>query len=227
MVMRLGRGRPRWRSLVRLPDEELVAQARRGSWRATERLLQKYRRLVEGKARAYFVMGADHEDVVQEGMIGLHKAIRDFSSQSVSSFSAFAELCVTRQLITAVKTGRRQKHTALNASVSLDLAPSDDQYERAVRAAERGAVASDPQAIVLGLQGCEELLRRISQRLSPLEASALTGYIRGRSYHDIARDLSRGVKQIDNALQRAKRKLARDMRQRIPMPAATEQAAGS
>ncbi|MFQ5810582.1 MAG: RNA polymerase sporulation sigma factor SigH [Armatimonadota bacterium] len=230
MATRLGRRRLRWRSLAGMGDEELVAWAKRGSWRATERLLRKYGRLVESKARAYFVLGADHEDVVQEGMIGLHKAIRDFSACGVSSFSAFAELCVTRQLITAVKTGRRHKHVALNASVSLDEISTDDPHERALRAAVRRALKSDPQAIVLGKHARDEIIERIRQCLSPLEADALSGYIRGRSYHDIARDLSRGVKQIDNALQRAKRKLAQDIqrgRGRMQMPAATEQVVGS
>jgi RNA polymerase sporulation-specific sigma factor len=209
-------------------DEDLVVRAKGGSWRAMESLLRKYRRLVEGKARAYYVMGADHEDVVQEGMIGLHKAIRDFSACEMRSFGAFAELCVTRQLITAVKTGRRHKHVALNASVSLDEPSRDDPHERALGAAVRRVLTSDPQAIVLGRHARDEIVERIRRCLSPLEADALSGYIRGRSYHDIARDLSRGVKQIDNALQRAKRKLAQDMRRGpVRMPAATEQAAGS
>jgi RNA polymerase sporulation-specific sigma factor len=210
----LARKPVRRRSVATMGDEELVARAKRGSRWAIERLLQKYRRLVEGKARAYFVIGADHEDVIQEGMIGLHKAIRDFSARGVANFSAFAELCVTRQLITAVKRGRRRKHAALNASVSLDETPPDDSHERALRAAVRRALISDPQAIVLGEQGREEIVERMRRCLSPLEATALSEYIRGRSYHDIARDLSRGVKQIDNALQRAKRKLARDLQQR-------------
>jgi RNA polymerase sporulation-specific sigma factor len=207
-------------------DDELVARAKRGSRRATERLLRKYRRLVESKARAYFVVGADHEDVVQEGMIGLHKAIRDFSSRGVTRFGPFAELCVTRQLITAVKTGRRHKHTALNASVSLDQSPQDELQERALLVALREGRASDPQAIVLGQEEREEIIQRIRYCLSPLEAMALSGYIRGRSYHDIADDLSRGVKQIDNALQRAKRKLARDLR-RVQISATVEQVTGS
>lgn len=212
MDTRLRRRRSGRRSRARMGDEELVAWAKRGSWRAMERLLQRYRGLVEGKARAYFVMGAERDDVVQEGMIGLHKAIRDFSARGLATFSTFADVCVTRQLITAVKTARRHKHTALNASISLDQPPQDDAHDRALRAAVSGTLTSDPQAIVLGKQGRAEMLRRIRQRLSPLEAGALSGYIRGRSYYEIARDLSRGVKQIDNALQRAKRKLAGELR---------------
>jgi len=202
----------RWGSLRWMPDEVLVARAKEGSQPATEHLLRKYRNLVEGKARAYFLVGADHEDVVQEGMIGLFKAIRDFSHDKLSAFRSFAELCVTRQIITAVKTATRQKHSALNSYVSMDGPAADDTAAARTLAETLAEVGQfSPEELVLGRHLKHQLHWHIERDLSDLEAQALSRYIQGKSYHEIARDLSREVKQIDNALQRAKKKIVRTL----------------
>lgn len=200
------------RSFDLMGDEEVVGYARRGSEPATEHLLRKYRTLVEGKARAYFLIGADREDVVQEGMIGLFKAIRDFKRDRLSAFRSFAELCVTRQIITAVKTATRQKHVLLNSYVSLDAPLSDEQAERTLLDALQPPCRCDPERVAMGRQFCSAVNRRIRHDLSELEARALLSYTEGKSYHDIAAELGCEVKQIDNALQRAKKKVIRTLR---------------
>jgi RNA polymerase sporulation-specific sigma factor len=195
----------------RMADEEVVAQAKRGSLWATEHILRKYRHLVEGKAKSYFLLGADHEDVVQEGMIGLFKAIRDFSGDNLAAFRSFAELCVTRQIITAVKTATRHKHSLLNTYVSVELSSAEHDDEPALRDLLIEDHPSDPQEVFLCREFRSEVDGQIRQVLSPLEAEALRRYIEGKSYQDIARDLRCGVKQVDNALQRAKKKMGRSL----------------
>lgn len=193
-------------------DEEVVAWAKEGSLRATEHLLRKYRGLVEGKAKSYFVLGADHEDVVQEGMIGLFKAIRDFSGENLSAFRSFAELCITRQIITAVKTATRQKHSLLNNYVSMEAPAAEAEDEAPLREVIIESRPSDPQELYLCSEFRCEVDGQMRSRLSPLEAGVLRRYIEGKSYGDIARELGRGVKQVDNALQRAKKKMGRGLR---------------
>jgi len=191
----------------RMRDEELVGYARQGSRTATEHLLNKYRKLVEGKARAYFLMGADHEDVVQEGMIGLFKAIRDFKHDKLSAFRSFAELCITRQIITAVKTATRQKHILLNRYVSLDTPLHEDTAQCTLLDALQELRPNSPERIVTGREFRRELYRRIRYDLSRLEARVLLRYTEGKSYSEIAAELGCNVKQVDNALQRAKKKI--------------------
>lgn len=195
-----------------MTDEEAALRAKQGSLGATEYLLRKYRHLVEGKARAYFVLGADHEDVVQEGMIGLFKAIRDFSEENLSAFRSFAELCITRQIITAVKTATRQKHWLLNTYVSMECPGADADEEPPLREVIVESRPSDPQELFLSSEFQIEVDGQIRARLSPLEAAVLGQYIEGKSYGDIAQELSRNVKQVDNALQRSKRKMGRGLR---------------
>jgi RNA polymerase sporulation-specific sigma factor len=195
-----------------MPDEEVVARAKQGSLRATEHILRKYRSLVEGKARSYFLLGADHEDVVQEGMIGLFKAIRDFSEENLSAFRSFAELCITRQIITAVKTATRQKHALLNTYISMELPLAEREDEPLLREVIMEERSSDPQELMLSEEFRCEVDGQIRQCLSPLEAAALRRYIEGKTYGDIARELKRDIKQIDNALQRAKKKMGRSLR---------------
>jgi RNA polymerase sporulation-specific sigma factor len=192
-----------------MADEELIVQSQHGCGRAIEFLLGRYRGLVEGKARAYFLMGADHDDVVQEGMIGLFKAIRDFSSEHLCAFRSFAELCVTRQIITAVKTATRQKHAVLNHYLSLESALADEEGERTLEEVLPLPLGEDPGEAIAGRAAGQDIRARIRQELSPLESQALLRYIEGESYQDIAGSLGRQVKQIDNALQRAKKKLMR------------------
>lgn len=195
----------------RMPDEEVVARAKGGSLRATEHILRKYRHLVEGKARSYFLLGADHEDVVQEGMIGLFKAIRDFSDGNLAAFRSFAELCITRQIITAVKAATRQKHSLLNNYVSIEMPALDSDDEPVLRDVFVEVCPSDPQELYL----CRDFHTRVDgairRNLSRLEAETLRRYIEGKSYGDIARELGCGVKQVDNALQRAKKKMGRSL----------------
>lgn len=186
-------------------DEEVIAHAQAGSAGATEHLLTKYRGLVEGKARSYYLAGADHEDVVQEGMIGLYKAIRDFSELGLSAFRCFAELCVTRQIISAVKTATRHKHQVFNQCLSLDAPLGEEGSDW--REALVDPLAPDPAEVVAARAFCAEVVGNVHQVLSDFEAQALAGYLQGESYHHIAQGLNSKVKQIDNALQRAKRKL--------------------
>ncbi len=198
-------------SISRMADEEVVAQAKQGSWWATEHILRKYRHMVEGKARSYFLLGADHDDVVQEGMIGLFKAIRDFSGGNLAAFRSFAELCITRQIITAVKTATRHKHSLLNAYVSVELPSAEQDDEQSLRDLLVEERPSDPQELFLCREFRSEVDGTIRQVLSPLEATALRRYIEGKSYQDIAGELQCGVKQVDNALQRAKKKMGRSL----------------
>lgn len=174
----------------------------------------RYRGLVESKARAYFVLGADHDDVVQEGMIGLFKAIRDFREDRLNRFRPFAELCVTRQIITAVKTATRHKHGPLNASVSLNQRLSGDEaHEQTLLDVlpDRGALAAvDERLFAKPLAGD---LQEIEEALSELEKNVLAQYLEGRTYSEMSATLHCHTKSIDNALQRAKRKIGQLMRQ--------------
>lgn len=192
-------------------DEQVVLYAKSGSQPATQHLLSKYRTLVEGKAKSYFLAGAEHEDVVQEGMIGLFKAIRDFSSENLSAFKSFAELCVTRQIITAIKTATRQKHSPLNYSVSMD-APGEELECGAVAGRPPAVPAiDDPHRVAKGRQLCQMIREYIEHDLSELEADTLLLYMKGRTYRQIARELGCDTKQVDNALQRAKKKMGRNL----------------
>jgi RNA polymerase sporulation-specific sigma factor len=188
-------------------DEELVARSWTGDSEALDQLLARYRNFVRIKARSYFLVGADREDVVQEGMIGLYKAIRDFDASHLASFRSFAELCITRQIITAIKTATRQKHSPLNSYVSLYV-PSyrDDEPEHDLLDSFISDTA-DPADSVVSSQALAEIEEYFGDILSDLEANVLQRYIEGQSYQEIAAELKRHVKSIDNALQRIKRKL--------------------
>ncbi len=188
-------------------DEDIVRHARHGSDEATEHLLSKYRGLVEGKARSYFLAGADHEDVIQEGMIGLYKAIRDFRTDKLSHFRAFAELCVTRQIITAVKTATRQKHVPLNRYVSLHGTPAGGESEGALIDVLPDTCVVDPERVVIGEQVVNYLTSGVHEELSALESEVLKCYLQGMSYREMAACLACHTKSVDNALQRAKRKI--------------------
>jgi RNA polymerase sporulation-specific sigma factor len=191
-------------------DERVVAAAKGGCASATEHLLRKYRYLVEGKARSYYLVGAEHDDVVQEGMIGLYKAIRDYSHrQHLSAFRSFADLCITRQIITAIKTATRRKHWLLNTYVSIEAPLEEDTEERTLRDTLPQGRKGQPDRLVLGAQFQGQVRSMILSDLSDLEAQALLSYIEGDSYQEIARKLVKDVKQIDNALQRAKKKIGR------------------
>jgi RNA polymerase sporulation-specific sigma factor len=201
--------------LDRLEDTELVEQARYGEERAIEVLLARYRNFARSKARSYFLAGSEREDVVQEGMIGLFKAIRDFDLQQKIPFRAFAELCISRQILTAIKTANRHKHHPLNSSVSLDAPAYEDNDASSVAdhlmSPRR---TSDPAELVISAEEIEALRTSMNRNLTELEGEVLTLYMDGKSYEEIAGTLGNHVKSIDNALQRIKRKLQRHISQR-------------
>lgn len=188
-------------------DEEIVLEAKNGNVRAQEYLISKYENFVKAKAKSYFLIGADKEDIYQEGMIGLYKAIRDFKPDKLTSFKAFAELCVTRQIITAIKTATRQKHIPLNTYVSLNKPIYEEESDRTLLDVLAGFRITDPEELVISQEQMEHIEGEISKVLSDLELEVLTSYLDGKSYQEIAYDLDRHAKSIDNALQRVKRKL--------------------
>ena len=196
-------------ALDQLTDVELVAQAQQGCADSLVALIDRYRRFARAKARGYFLVGADADDVEQEALIGIYKAARDFRPEHLASFRAFAELCVTRQIITAIKTATRQKHQALNQYVSISTPrTTDDSGDRAVdeliHVHRHGA---DPADRVIAEERFGAMRQRLSEVLSGLEVEVLSLYVEGRSYQEIGEQLDRHVKSIDNALQRIKRKL--------------------
>lgn len=192
-------------------DEELIEMVQQGNIDALDFLITKYRLLVRAKARSYFLIGADKEDIMQEGMIGLYKAIRDFKGDKLSSFRAFAELCITRQIITAIKTATRQKHIPLNSYVSLDKPIFDEESDRTLMDMLTGAIMDDPEELMIHREEFGYLEEKIGEILSELEQQVLSLYLDGQSYHEISAELNRHVKSIDNALQRVKRKLERHL----------------
>jgi len=197
-------------ALTELTDDDLVARFQDGDTEALEVLLQRYRRFARAKARGYFLIGADSDDIEQEGMIGLFKAVRDFRSDRQASFRAFAELCITRQIITAIKTATRQKHQPLNSYVSLSGTPtnnSEEQSERTVEEVLEAKGLADPIDVIISMENLSSMRRSMAEMLSGLEVEVLRLYVEGKSYQEIAVSLGRHVKSIDNALQRIKRKL--------------------
>ncbi len=188
-------------------DEEIAEEAKHGSSVALEFLINKYKNFVKAKARSYFLIGADREDIIQEGMIGLYKAIRDFKGDKLSSFRAFAELCITRQIITAIKTATRQKHIPLNSYVSLNKPIYDEDSDRTLLDILSGAKITDPEELMINREEYHDIEFKMGEILSDLEWKVLMLYLEGKSYQEIAVELKRHVKSIDNALQRVKRKL--------------------
>lgn len=188
-------------------DEEVAGEAKGGCSLALEYLILKYRNFVKAKARSYFLIGADREDIIQEGMIGLYKAIRDFRGDKLSSFRAFAELCITRQIITAIKTATRQKHIPLNSYVSLNKPIYDEDSDRTLLDILSGAKITDPEELMINREEYNNIEFQMGEILSDLEWKVLMLYLEGKSYQEIAVELRRHVKSIDNALQRVKRKL--------------------
>ena len=197
-----------------MPDEEIVEQFRNGDEMAQEYLIVKYKNFVRSKARSYFLIGADREDIIQEGMIGLYKAIRDYRGDKLSSFRAFADLCITRQIITAIKTATRQKHIPLNSYVSLNKPIYDEDSDRTLMDVLSGMRITDPEELIISQEEIDDIELKMGEILSPLEWKVLTYYLDGKSYQEIAEILGRHVKSIDNALQRVKRKLERYLEKR-------------
>ena len=190
-----------------MPDEQVVEKCHEGDSLAMEYLLNKYKNFVRSKARSYFLIGADHEDIVQEGMIGLFKAIRDFRPDKLASFRAFAELCITRQIITAIKTATRQKHIPLNSYVSLNKPIYDEESDRTLMDIIVEGHVDNPEELIISQEDLHGINKTLAEMLSDLEKDALNLYLDGKSYVEIAEELGRHAKSIDNALQRVKRKL--------------------
>ena len=201
-------------ALAEYDDETLVERARDGDEGAIEVLINRYRHYARAKARSYFLAGADREDIVQEGMIGLYKAVRDFQVDRNTAFRAFAELCITRQIITAIKTATRQKHAPLNSYVSLNKAAGDADDDRPLEHALIAPLTSDPAELVVSADEIAGIKESMGQVLSSLETEVLQLYMEGKSYQEIAGMLGRHVKSIDNALQRIKRKLEQYLNER-------------
>lgn len=194
-------------NLRMLDDDEIIRLVHQGNGHALDFLINKYRTFVRAKARTYFLIGADREDIIQEGMIGLYKAIRDYDGDKLSSFKAFAELCITRQIITAIKTATRQKHIPLNSYISLDKPMYDEESDRTLLDVIAGSRAIDPQELLVNREKYLDMELKLSELLSELEKKVLHLYLDGRTYQEISVELRRHVKSIDNALQRVKRKL--------------------
>jgi len=195
--------------LSRGPERNLILAAQGGDEAASAALLRRYRGFVRSKARAYFVAGGDRDDVIQEGMIGLYKAIRDYDVTQPTSFRSFAELCVTRQLISAIKSASRYKHAPLNGYVSLSRSTTAEGEggERVLEDILAAKQMCDPAEIVIAQWETSSISRGFMQALSPFETEVLRLYVDGKSYQEVAEGLGRHVKAVDNALQRVKRKV--------------------
>ncbi len=198
-------------------DEELVRRARAGHDASLHRLLLRHQRLARMRARAYFVAGAEHEDVVQEGMIGLYKAVQEFDPGRDASFRTFADLCVSRQIVSAVRAASRRKHGPLNGYVPFHRpVPTADGGERPWEEALPASPLADPAEQLLCAERIRDLRRHVDTALSDLETEVLRLHVEGMSYQDIARRLQRRAKSVDNALQRIKRKLDAHLHSREP-----------
>ena len=190
-----------------MSDDELVELVHQGDMEAQETLIKRYKNFVLAKSRSYFLVGADREDIVQEGMIGLYKAVRDYKIERLASFRAFAELCITRQIITAIKAATRQKHQPLNTYISLNKPIYDEESDRTLLDILKGGKLSNPEALFISNETYDLIESEISSMLSDLEFDVLQEYLDGKSYQKIADNLGKHVKSVDNALQRVKRKL--------------------
>ncbi|HVF54428.1 MAG TPA: RNA polymerase sporulation sigma factor SigH [Actinomycetota bacterium] len=195
-------------------DVELLERAREGSERDLEELINRYRNLARSKARSYFMAGAGQDDLVQEAMIGLFKAARDFDPAQETPFSAFAELCITRQILTAIKMANRMKHQPLNASVSLDVQSSSNGEEWSPLDLLPSSGLSDPAELVVCAEEIDDIRESLRTKLTSLESEVLRLYMDKKSYEEIALTLGNHVKSVDNALQRIKRKLKTHLTER-------------
>ena len=199
---------PQERSRRELEDLQLVLRARNDDSAALDALIRRYTGFVRLKASSYFLAGGESDDLIQEGLIGLYKAVRDFRSDKETSFRSFAELCITRQIITAIKTATRYKHAPLNTYVSFSQTPAgQDDGECTLGDALPGPGVHDPAICVISTEELQSLVFCLGTGLSPLEADALKLYLEGNSYDEMAEELGCDTKTIDNALQRVKRKV--------------------
>lgn len=196
-----------YKELAQMSDDDLIVLSKDGDGYATEVLLEKYRNFVRSRSRTYFLIGADKEDIIQEGMIGLYKAIRDYKPEAQASFKSFAELCITRQIITAIKSATRQKHFPLNSYISLNKPIYDDESERILIDTVVERKRLDPEEIMIDKERFYSIEEKLSKILSKLEWKVLLKYLEGNSYTEIAAGIGKSEKSIDNALQRIKKKI--------------------
>ena len=195
-------------------EYNIVLKASNGDKIALEYIITKYKNFVKAKAKSYFLVGADKEDIIQEGMIGLYKAVRDFDGSKSNSFKCFAEICITRQIITAIKTATRQKHIPLNSYVSLNKPIYDEESDRTLLDIIATSIVTDPEELIISKEELKNIENKMNELLSDLELEVLELYLNGKSYQYIADKLDRDVKSIDNALQRVKRKLEKHLENR-------------
>lgn len=189
-----------------MTDEEIVVIAQNGNEEALDFILHKFRPHVARKANSYFLAGADKDDIIQEGMIGLFKAVRDYKTDKDAAFRSFAELCITRQIISAVKSASRLKHSPLNSYISLDKPIQDDNYDSTLLDIIAAGGASNPEDIIIGRENMEQVEIKMEEVLSRFECEVLSLYLTGKSYSEISVILKKDPKSIDNALQRIKKK---------------------
>ena len=195
-------------------DDNMVFRAKAGDEKSLNHILRKYRNFVRSKAKPFFIVGADKEDILQEGMIGLFKAIRDYDEEKTVSFRAFAELCVTRQIITAVKTATRQKHIPLNSYISLNKPMSEEDTDKTLMDMMKNSHISDPEQLIISKEEMKLIEEKTKEMLSEFETRVLSLYLKGYSYNEISEKLCKHPKSVDNALQRIKRKFEKYLEQR-------------
>ena len=195
-------------------DDNMVFRAKAGDEKSLNHILRKYRNFVRSKAKPFFIVGADKEDILQEGMIGLFKAIRDYDEEKTVSFRAFAELCVTRQIITAVKTATRQKHIPLNSYISLNKPMSEEDPDKTLMDMMKNSHISDPEQLIISKEEMKLIEEKTKEMLSEFETRVLSLYLKGYSYNEISEKLCKHSKSVDNALQRIKRKFEKYLEQR-------------
>lgn len=195
-------------------DDNMVFRAKAGDEKSLNHILRKYRNFVRSKAKPFFIVGADKEDILQEGMIGLFKAIRDYDEEKTVSFRAFAELCVTRQIITAVKTATRQKHIPLNSYISLNKPMSEEDPDKTLMDMMKNSHISDPEQLIISKEEMKLIEEKTKEMLSEFETRVLSLYLKGYSYNEISEKLCKHPKSVDNALQRIKRKFEKYLEQR-------------
>ncbi len=189
-----------------LEEAEVLSLAKEGETAAVEFMLNKYKNFVKSKARTYFLIGAEKSDIIQEGMIGLYKAIKDYNPQSGASFRSFADLCITRQIITAIKTATRQKHMPLNSYISLNKNTDDENDNTMIDSISENRHL-DPEEIMINKERMSFIESKLNSSLSTYETNVLKGYIAGKNYAEISMELGKSEKSIDNALQRIKKKI--------------------
>ena len=194
-----------------MSDETIVELAKNGDRAAMDYIVDKYKNFVRIKTKAYFLIGADRDDIIQEGMIGLFKAVRDYRVEKLASFKGFADLCITRQIITAIKTATRQKHQPLNSYISFSKPIFEDDSERTLAETLTSNVITDPEALFINREQIINIETKMEDVLSGFELKVLLLYLEGKSYVDIALKLEKQLKSVDNALQRVKKKLEKHL----------------